>query len=75
MDEKNLDNENIDVTYLYESINKMKSDLKNINKNSKKSIMSIESLKEEINKNSEKNFKLKKNWKKRDLMKLKFIKK
>ena len=45
MDEKNLDNENIDVTYLYESINKMKSDLKNINKNSKKSIMSIESLK------------------------------
>ena len=48
MDEKNLDNENIDVTYLYESINKMKSDLKNINKNSKKSIMSIESLKEEI---------------------------
>ena len=60
MDEKNLDNENIDVTYLYESINKMKNDLKNINKNSKKSIMSIESLKEEINKNSEKNFKLKK---------------
>ena len=51
MDEKNLDNENIDVTYLYESINKMKNDLKNINKNSKKSIMSIESLKEEINKN------------------------
>ena len=45
MDEKNLDNENIDVTYLYESINKMKNDLKNINKNSKKSIMSIESLK------------------------------
>ena len=33
MDEKNLDNENIDVTYLYESINKMKNDLKNINKN------------------------------------------
>ena len=47
MDEKNLDNENIDVTYLYESINKMKNDLKNINKNSKKSIMSIESLKED----------------------------
>ena len=75
MDEKNLDNENIDVTYLYESINKMKSDLKNINKNSKKSIMSIESLKEEINKNSEKNFKLKKKLEEKRFNEIKIYKK
>ncbi len=75
MDEKNLDNENIDVTYLYESINKMKNDLKNINKNSKKSIMSIESLKEEINKNSEKNFKLKKELEEKRFNEIKIYKK
>ena len=75
MDEKNLDNENIDVTYLYESINKMKNDLKNINKNSKKSIMSIESLKEEINKNSEKNFKLKKKLEEKRFNEIKIYKK
>lgn len=38
----------------------MKSDLKTINKNSKKSIMSIESLKEDLHRNSKENFKLKK---------------
>lgn len=38
----------------------MKNDLKTINKNSKKSIMSIESLKEDLSKNNNENFKLKK---------------
>ncbi|UPA32231.1 hypothetical protein L0P85_08875 [Terrisporobacter glycolicus] len=45
---------------LAEVIMNMKSDLRIINKNSKKSIMSIESLKEDLNKNNKENFKLKK---------------
>jgi len=45
---------------LTEVIMNMKSDLRIINKNSKKSIMSIESLKEDLNKNNKENFKLKK---------------
>ena len=60
MDEKNLDNEEISMKDFYEMMNKMKNDIRSINKNSKKSIMSIESLKEDINKNKEQNFKLKK---------------
>lgn len=45
---------------LIQVIMNMKSDLRIINKNSKKSIMSIESLKEDLNKNNKENFKLKK---------------
>lgn len=45
---------------LAEVIMNMKSDLRIINKNSKKSIMSIESLKEDLYKNNKENFKLKK---------------
>ena len=45
---------------LFQFMVNMKSDLKIINKNSKKSILSIECLKEDLNKNNKENFKLKK---------------
>lgn len=60
---------------LFQMIRNMKSDLKTINKNSKKSIMSIESLKEDLNKNSKENFKLKKEIEERKNNEIKFYKK
>ena len=53
----------------------MKSDLKIINKNSKKSIMSIESLKEDINENNKENFKLKKEIEERKTNEIKIYRK
>lgn len=53
----------------------MKNDLKTINKNSKKSIMSIESLKEDLNKNSKENFKLKKEIEERKINEIKIYRK
>lgn len=50
----------LNVEDLFQLMTNMKSDLKTINKNSKKSIMSIESLKEDLSKSSKENFKLKK---------------
>lgn len=53
----------------------MKSELKIINKNSKKSIMCIESLKEDLNRNSKENFKLKKEIEERKTNEIKIYKK
>lgn len=53
----------------------IKSDLKIVNKNSKKSIMSIESLKEDLNKNSKENFKLKKEIEERKFNEIKIYRK
>lgn len=53
----------------------IKSDLKIVNKNSKKSIMSIESLKEDLNKNSKENFKLKKEIEERKFNEIKVYRK
>lgn len=75
MDEKNLDNEKEYIKDLYEDMIKMKRDLKNISKNSKKSILSIESLKEEISKSSEQNFKLKKQLEEKTFNEIKIYKK
>lgn len=75
MDEKNLDNEEISMKDFYEMMNKMKNDIRSINKNSKKSIMSIESLKEDINKNKEQNFKLKKQLEEKKYNEIKIYKK
>ena len=60
MTESDEVNKKLDTNDLLQVIMSMKSDLKTINKNSKKSIMSIESLKEDLNKSSKENFKLKK---------------
>ncbi len=60
---------------LFQIMMNMKSDLKIINKNSKKSIMSIESLKEDLNKNSKENFKLKKELEERKNNEIKIYKK
>ena len=54
------DYEDVNIENLYDMMKKIKSDIKYINKNSKKTIMSIDSLKEEIYENNEQNFKLKK---------------
>lgn len=53
----------------------MKSELKIINKNSKKSIMCIESLKEDLNRNSKENFKLKKEIEERKANEIKIYRK
>ncbi|MDU4861640.1 MAG: nucleotide exchange factor GrpE [Terrisporobacter othiniensis] len=58
-----------------EVIMNMKSDLRIINKNSKKSIMSIESLKEDLNKNNKENFKLKKEIEERKINEIKIYRK
>lgn len=60
---------------LIQVIMNMKSDLRIINKNSKKSIMSIESLKEDLNKNNKENFKLKKEIEERKSNEIKIYKK
>ena len=60
---------------LFQIMMNMKSDLKIINKNSKKSIMSIESLKEDLNKNTKENFKLKKELEERKNNEIKIYKK
>ena len=60
---------------LFQMIRNIKSDLKIINKNSKKSIMSIELLKEDLNKNMKENFKLKKEIEERKNDETKFYKK
>ena len=75
MDENNLDNEDVRIEEIYDMISKMKNDIKSINKNSKKSIMSIELLKEEIKKSGEQNFKLKKELEEKKYNEIKIYKK
>lgn len=65
----------LDMEDLLQVMMNMKSDLKIINKNSKKSIMSIESLKEDINKNNKENFKLKKEIEERKTNEMKIYRK
>lgn len=60
---------------LFELVTNMKSDLKTINKNSKKSIMSIESLKEDLSKSNKENFKLKKEIEERKVNEIKIYRK
>lgn len=65
----------VNVDELLQFMVDMKSDLKIINKNSKKSIMSIESLKEELHKNNKENFKLKKEIEERKFNEIKIYRK
>ena len=69
------DYEDVNIENLYDMIKKIKSDIKYINKNSKKTIMSIDSLKEEIYENNEQNFKLKKELEEKKLNEIKIYKK
>ena len=65
----------LDMEDLLQVMMNMKSDLKIINKNDKKSIMSIESLKEDINENNKENFKLKKEIEERKTNEMKIYRK
>ena len=69
------DYEDVNIENLYDMMKKIKSDIKYINKNSKKTIMSIDSLKEEIYENNEQNFKLKKELEEKKLNEIKIYKK
>ena len=51
---------NLDLQELLKKMNNMEKSIRTINKNSKKTIMSIDLLKEEIEDNKKQNFKLKK---------------
>lgn len=65
----------LNLEELFQTIATMRHDLKIINKNSKKSIMSIESLKEDINKSNRENFKLKKEIEERKVNEIKIYRK
>lgn len=65
----------INMEDLFQVMESMKGDLKIINKNSKKSIMSIESLKEDLNKSNKENFKLKKELEERKVNEIKIYRK
>ncbi|WP_455539145.1 nucleotide exchange factor GrpE [Terrisporobacter sp.] len=83
LDEKNYDKsklsekdiDNVNCENLYEIIEQMKNDIKYINKNSKKTIMSINLLKEEIGEKNELNFKLKKSLEEKNFNEVKIYKK
>ena len=69
------DYEDVNIENIKDMKKKIKSDIKYINKNSKKTIMSIDSLKEEIYENNEQNFKLKKELEEKKLNEIKIYKK
>ena len=75
MDDINIKNEEVKLQQICEVIKVMKKDLKTINKNSKKTIMSIESLKEDVNKKGEQNFKLKRQLEEKNNDEIKIYKK
>ncbi|MEG0856001.1 MAG: nucleotide exchange factor GrpE [Terrisporobacter sp.] len=70
-----LGKSNIELQDFHEILNKLQKEMKSINKNSKKSIMSIESLREDINYNKEQTFKLKKDLEQKQFNEVKIYKK
>ena len=72
---KEFENSSTQLQELYEMISSIENNMKCINKNSKKSIMSIESLKEELIVNKEQNFKLKRELEEKKFQEVKIYKK
>lgn len=69
------ENNKIQLNDIYELIQNLNKDMKYINKNSKKAIMCIDSIKEDINENTNHNFKLKKELEEKQFNEIKIYKK
>ena len=69
------ENTNLDLQELLKRMNNMEKSIRTINKNSKKTIMSIDLLKEEIEDNKKQNFKLKKELETQKFLQVKIYKK